>query len=144
MQKYIVYCVNSPYTLRHMFQSPTNLAVTATCQVINSAVQLLLRVSSSCLPLSHLIVGLDGAQLHHQLETQQVIGANGLKLQQFAQGHQLRPLQMLQRQLILKELGELHDVFSAGLFTSVPHLQVRRVSRRQNNFTICNMKKKWL
>lgn len=115
--------MNGPYTLRHMAQSPTNIEVTATCQVINSAVQLLSRVSSSCLPLSHLIVGLDGAQLHHQLETQQVIGADGLQLQQFAQCHQLWPLQMLQCQLILKKLGELHNVFCAGLFTSVPHLQ---------------------
>lgn len=36
-----VFCVNSPYTLRRMARSPTNLEVTATCQVINSAVQLL-------------------------------------------------------------------------------------------------------
>lgn len=81
------------------------MVTTALCMryVINEAVKLY-RADCSCLLLSHLVVGLDGAQLHHELEAQQVIGADGLQLQQFAQRYQLRPLQMFQRQLVLKKL----------------------------------------
>lgn len=96
-----------------------NPEVTAICQKINSAVK---QGQWQLSALSHLVVGLDVAQLHHELEAQQVIGADGLQLQQFAQRYQLWPLQMFQRQFVLKEFRELHNVFSPGLFPSVPHL----------------------
>lgn len=71
--------------------------------------------SSWVLLQTHLVVGLDAAQPQQQLEAQQVVGAQGLQLQQLAQGHQLRPLQVLQGQLILEELGETQDLLRAGL-----------------------------
>lgn len=73
-------------------------------------------------PPSHLIVPLDGPELHHQLETQQVVGANGLQLQELTQSHQLRPLQVLQRQLILKQLRKPDNVLRRGLLACTPNL----------------------
>lgn len=43
----------------------------------------------------YLVVCTDGTQFHDELEAQEVVGADGLKLQQFAQGHQLRPRQVI-------------------------------------------------
>lgn len=75
--------------------------------------------------VTNLVVGLDGAQLHHQLKAQQVVRSDGLQFQEFTQGHQLGALQVLQGQLILKQLGELHNVLCAGLLTCVPHLHTQ-------------------
>lgn len=72
---------------------------------------------------SHLIVRLDGSEFHHQLEAQQVVGANRLQLQQFAQSHQLGALQVLQRQLVLKQLGEADNVLRLGLLSCAPNLK---------------------
>lgn len=66
-----------------MWVSSTNLEVTAMCYITNQVVKFN-RIGVCCLLLSHLVVGFDGAQLHHELEAQQVIGADGLKLQEFA------------------------------------------------------------
>lgn len=71
---------------------------------------------------THLVVGLDAAQPQQQLEAQQVVGAQGLQLQQLAQSHQLGPLQVLQGQLILEELGETHNLLRAGLVATVTDL----------------------
>lgn len=78
--------------------------------------------SSSVLLQTHLVVGLDVPQPEQQLEAEQVVGADGLQLQQFAQSHQLRPLQVLQGQLVLKELGEADDLLRAGPVAAVPDL----------------------
>lgn len=51
---------------------------------------------------AHLIISLYGPQAHGELETQEVVGANGLKLQQLAQCYQLRPREVIQGQFILK------------------------------------------
>lgn len=51
---------------------------------------------------ANLVVGLYGAQSHGELEAQEAIGADGLKLQQLAQGHQLRPGEVIHGQLVLK------------------------------------------
>ena len=68
---------------------------------------------------THLVIGLDGAQPHGELEAQEVVGAHGLQLQQLAQRHQLRPRQVVQRQLVLEQLGETQDLLVAG---SLPRL----------------------
>lgn len=72
---------------------------------------------------SHLIIWLDGPELHHQLKTQQVVCADGLQLQQLAQSHQLRPLEVLQRQLVLKQLRKPNNVLCGGLLTCASHLK---------------------
>lgn len=79
-------------------------------------------------PPSHLVIRLDGSQFHHQLKTEQVVGADGLQLQQFTESHQLGALQVLQRQLVLKQLGESYDVFSCGLLARTPYLAETRTS----------------
>lgn len=72
---------------------------------------------------THLVIGLDVAQPQQQLEAEQVVGADGLQLQQLAQSHQLWPLQVLQGQLVLKELGEAHDLLRAGRVAAVMDLK---------------------
>lgn len=71
---------------------------------------------------SHLIVCLDGSEHHHQLKTQQVVCADGLQLQQFTQSDQLGALQVLQRQLVLKQLRKPDNVLRGGLLACAPHL----------------------
>lgn len=72
---------------------------------------------------SHLVVCSDGPQLHDELEAQEVVGADGLELQEAAEGHQLRPREVVQRQLVLEQLGEFDDLLIAGTFTRVPDLK---------------------
>lgn len=83
-------------------------------------------------PPSHLIVWLDGSQFHHQLKPEQVVGADGLQLQQFTESHQLGALQVLQRQLVLEQLGESYDVFSCGLLACTPYLAETHNSTSEN------------
>lgn len=71
----------------------------------------------------HLVVRLDGSEFHHHLKTQQVVCADGLKLQQFAQSHQLGTLQMFQRQLVFEQLGKPNNVLRGGLLAGSPNLQ---------------------
>lgn len=72
---------------------------------------------------SDLVVGPDGPELHDELEAQEVVGADGLQLQQAAQRHQLGPRQVVQRQLVLEQLGELEDLLVAGPLPRVPDLE---------------------
>lgn len=83
-------------------------------------------------PPSHLIIWLDGSQFHHQLKTEQVVSADWLELQQFTESHQLGALQVLQRQLVLKQLGESYDVFSCGLLACTPYLAETHNSTSEN------------
>ena len=79
-----------------------------------------------CMHLSpHLIVGAYGTELHDELKAQEVVGANGLQLQQPTQGHQLGPHQVVQRQLVLKQLGEADDLLITGPLTRVTDLRYR-------------------
>lgn len=44
---------------------------------------------------THLVVGLDGPQPHGELEAQEVVGADGLELQQLTECHQLWPCEVI-------------------------------------------------
>lgn len=99
-------------------------------------------------PPSHLIVWLDGSQFHLQLKPEQVVGADRLQLQEFTESHQLRALQVLQRQLVLKQLGESNDVFCCWLLTCTSYLAHthRGTSECKSprmttalNFTVCSL-----
>lgn len=52
--------------------------------------------------VSYFIICFDRPELHQKLEAEEVISANGLQFKQFAEDHQLWPLQVFQGQLILK------------------------------------------
>lgn len=54
----------------------------------------------------YLVVSTDGPQLHDELEAEEVVGPNGLKLQETTESYKLRSGQVVQRQLILKQFGE--------------------------------------
>lgn len=77
----------------------------------------------------YLIVGTDGPQLHDELEAEKVVGADGLELQETAEGHQLRPGQVVQGQLVLEQFGEAYDLLIAGTLPGVPDLQGRTTCR---------------
>lgn len=66
---------------------------------------------------------MDGPQLHDELKAQEVVGSNGLELQEVAESHQLRSGQVVQSQFVLKQFGELHDLLVTGTFSRVPDLQ---------------------
>ena len=72
---------------------------------------------------AHLVVGLDGAQPHGELEAQEVVGAHGLQLQQLAQRHQLQAREVVQGQLVLKQFGKPHDFLVAGSLTRLSDLR---------------------
>lgn len=76
--------------------------------------------------VTHLVVRLDGAEPHGELEAQEVVGAHGLQLQQLAQRHQLRPREVVQGQLVLKQFGETNDFLIAGSLPSLSDLQEQR------------------
>lgn len=82
-------------------------------------------VSSS---LRYLVICSDGPQLHDELEAQEVVGADGLQLQEATESHQLRPGQVVQSQLVLKQFGELQDLLVAGSLAGVTDL--RRLGSR--------------
>ena len=70
----------------------------------------------------YLVVCTDGSQLHDELEAEEVVGPDGLQLQETAESHQLRSGQVVQRQLVLEQFGELQDLLITGTFTRVPNL----------------------
>lgn len=70
----------------------------------------------------YLVVCTDGPQLHDKLEAEEIVGPDGLELQEAAQSYQLRSGQVVQRQLILKQFGEFHDLLITGTFTRVTYL----------------------
>lgn len=72
---------------------------------------------------AHLVVSLDRPQPHGELEAEEVVGANGLELQQLAEGHQLRPCEVIQGQLIFKQLGKTQDLLITGSLTCLSDLQ---------------------
>lgn len=71
---------------------------------------------------TYFIICLDSPELQQKLKAEQIVGANGLQLQQFAKCYQLRPFQVFQGQLILKKLGEAHNLLGAGFVASVTNL----------------------
>lgn len=73
--------------------------------------------------LRYLVVCSDGSQLHDELEAQEVVGADGLELQEATESHQLRPGQVVQSQLVLKQFGELQDLLVAGSLAGVTDLR---------------------
>lgn len=73
--------------------------------------------------LLYLVVCSDGPQLHDELEAQEVVGADGLELQEATESHQLRPGQVVQSQLVLKQFGELQDLLVAGSLAGVTDLR---------------------
>lgn len=76
---------------------------------------------------SHLVVRTDGPQLHDELEAEEVVCADGLELQEAAESHQLRPGEVVQRQLVLEQLGEFDDLLITGTFARVPDLHARKM-----------------
>lgn len=62
------------------------------------------------------------------MKAEQIVGANGLQLKQFAKSYQLRPLQVFQGQLILKQLGEAYDLLGTGLVAGVTNLNKAEAS----------------
>lgn len=72
---------------------------------------------------SYLVISMDGPQLHDKLKAQEVVGSNGLELQEAAESHQLRSGQVVQSQLVLKQFGEPYDLLITGTFSRVPDLQ---------------------
>lgn len=70
----------------------------------------------------YLVICTDGSQLHDELEAEEVVGPDGLQLQETAESHQLRSGQVVQSQLVLKQFGELQDLLITGTFTRVPNL----------------------
>lgn len=50
----------------------------------------------------YLVICADGPQLHDELEAEEVVGPDGLELQETAESHQLGSSQVVQSQLILK------------------------------------------
>lgn len=76
---------------------------------------------------SYLVVRTDGPQLHDELEAQEVVCADGLELQEAAESHQLRPGEVVQRQLVLEQFGEFDDLLITGTFTRVPDLKARKM-----------------
>lgn len=72
---------------------------------------------------SYLVVCTDGPQLHDELEAEEVVGPDGLELQETAESHQLRSGQVVQSQLILKQFGEFHDLLITGTFPRVAYLR---------------------
>lgn len=72
---------------------------------------------------SYLVICTDGPQLHDELETEEVVGPDGLELQKAAESHQLRSGQVVQSQLVLKQFGEFQDLLIAGTFAGVTYLQ---------------------
>lgn len=75
---------------------------------------------------TNLIVGANVPQLHDELEAQEVVGADGLQLQQAAQRHQLGAGQVVQRQLVLKQFGEAQDLLVAGTLARAADLGRRK------------------
>lgn len=72
---------------------------------------------------SHLVIWSDSSEFQHELKTQQVVRADGLQLQEFTQSNQLGALQVLQSQLVLKQLWKADDVLRGGLLTCATHLK---------------------
>lgn len=72
---------------------------------------------------SYLVICTYGPQLHDKLEAEEIVGPNGLELQETAQSHQLRSGQVVQSQLILEQFGEFYDLLITGTFPRVPYLQ---------------------
>lgn len=70
----------------------------------------------------YLVICTDGSQLHDELEAEEVVGPDGLQLQETAESHQLRSSQVVQSQLVLEQFGELQDLLITGTFTRVPNL----------------------
>lgn len=70
----------------------------------------------------YLVICTDGSQLHDELEAEEVVGPDGLQLQETAESHQLRSGQVVQSQLVLEQFGELQDLLITGTFTRVPNL----------------------
>lgn len=70
----------------------------------------------------YLVVCTDGPQLHDKLEAEEIVGPDGLELQEATQSYQLRSGQVVQRQLILKQFGEFNDLLVTGTFTRVTYL----------------------
>lgn len=71
---------------------------------------------------SYLVICTDGPQLHDELETEEVVGPDGLQLQETAESHQLRSGQVVQSQVILEQFGEFQDLLITGTFPGVPDL----------------------
>lgn len=94
------------------------------------------KAGTSELLQTHLIVCLDGSEPEQELKAEQVVGANGLQLKQLAKSHQVRPFQVLQGELVLKELGEAHDVLGAGLVAAATDLdKARGIVAKENPST---------
>lgn len=72
---------------------------------------------------SYLVICTDGPQLHDELEAEEVVGPDGLELQETAESHQLRSCQVVQSQLVLEQFGEFYDLLVTGTFARVPNLQ---------------------
>ena len=83
---------------------------------------------------SYLVISADGPQLHDELEAEEVVGPDGLELQETAEGHQLGPGQVVQGQLILKQFGEFNDLLIAGAFPRVPDLRHKDVTTCESIF----------
>lgn len=83
---------------------------------------------TSVLFSTYFIICLDSSESQQQLKTEQIVGANGLQLKQFAKSYQLRPFQVFQGQLILKELGETYNLLGTGLMASVTNLNKAQAS----------------
>lgn len=79
--------------------------------------------ATSTLVQTYFIIRLDGSEPQPELKAEQVVGADGLQLKQFAKSHELRPLQVFQGQLVLEQLGEAHDLLGAGPVAGVTDLR---------------------
>lgn len=73
---------------------------------------------------TYFIICPDSPEPQQKLKAEQIVGANGLQLKQFAKCYQLWPLQVFQGQLILKELGEAHNLLGTGFVASVTNLSL--------------------
>ncbi|KAF3845120.1 hypothetical protein F7725_008283 [Dissostichus mawsoni] len=69
------------------------------------------------------LIPLTRQALHDELEAQEVVGPDGLELQEPAESHQLRPGQVVQSQLVLEQFGEFDDLLITGSLPGVPYLQ---------------------
>lgn len=85
-----------------------------------------LNVASGLREHVYLVVRSDGPELHDELKAQEVVGPDGLELQEAAERDQLGSGQVVQSELVLEQLGELYDLLVARTFPGVPDLQEPR------------------
>ena len=82
---------------------------------------------------THVIIDLEPLELHSEREPEEAVHAHGRQVKDATHGLQLLATQVLQGQLVLKELGVLDDLISRGLYALCSDLLSTQINKSHHD-----------